>query len=103
VIASFLLALLLVLFAVVLSAVVVLVSLRVDACAGRSCDLVAGQFSVYLTPAVGLVGIVLAIVLSVVRGFGGRSLWPAPVLGIVLVIIGFVVALIINTVALTPS
>jgi hypothetical protein len=88
--------------AFILSVVIFFLSIRVAGCAG-SCNLAVGQASIFVTPGVGVGAVVLTVIWAVRRGMQGSFLWLAPVAGMVLVVIGFVIALIMNNTALTPG
>jgi hypothetical protein len=103
IVGAVLLTMLIVPVAAVFTGIVVLSSFRADACSSQSCDLAAGQASIFVTPIAGVVAIALSVVWAVLRARTRNSLWLPPVIGILLVGLGFAIALIINTVALTPA
>jgi hypothetical protein len=89
--------------AFVFTAVLVFLSLPVDACAGRTCNLEAGEIAVLMPLIVGAIVLLLSIVLVIAWARRGRTLWPVPAAGLALIVIDFVVALIVNNLSLTPS
>lgn len=83
-----------------LAAIVVLESFSVAACGPtHPCDFQLFAASQYVTPIAGIVALVGTVVLGIALGRRGRRVWWAPIFGVVLVIVAFVVASVLNHVS----
>lgn len=103
IVAAALITLLQIPLAYVFTVILMLLSIRVDACEELTCNIPAADASVLMPIVVGAVVLALTIALIIVWAIRGGALWRAPVLGLVLIIVDFAVALIINNTSLTPS
>lgn len=82
--------------ALVFEIILTFLSMGIGACAEPSCSTAIVIEAAFLPVQVGAVTLVTSIVLIIVWARRGRTLWPAPVLGLALIIVAFVVAVIIN-------
>lgn len=89
--------------ATVFTVILMLLSINGDSCDPQTCNVDAGQASVLMPMIVGAVVLFLTIALVVVGARHRGAVWRAPVLGLALVILDFVVAVTINITSLTPS
>ena len=73
--------------------------MSVASCSERKCDYVLLDVAGYLTAVVAALAFVATLVLGVIRALRGRSTWWLTCIGLTTVILGYVVATMLNQVA----
>jgi hypothetical protein len=87
--------------AIILCVLAVFNAFAVDGCA-RGCDYALSTFAAALTPIAAVITLVGAIVISILRHRRNRSSWWAPVIGVVLVAVAFLVSSGLTVTATNP-